>query len=176
MSIKMKNLKPNKLSVILQMLPGNPVMYHPVLARVVGSINAALFLCHLLYWQGKGSKGEWVYKTITDMEDETGLTRTQQDGAIKKLKALKILIVKLRGIPAKRHFQVDMVTLQSRLYHLQKKDTTVGLKPAIRSVENIQTTTESTSEKYTEINEEKLKRVENIKNQIRTKLDSIKIP
>ena len=63
---------------LLVLLHDRPVAYHPALVKVAGSVTAALFLSQLLYWHGKGSDPEWIYKTQADMEEETGLSRREE--------------------------------------------------------------------------------------------------
>ncbi|MEI9966405.1 MAG: hypothetical protein WDN67_01970 [Candidatus Moraniibacteriota bacterium] len=85
-----------------------PVGYNVVLARLSGKATHALFMSQLLYWHGKGRDKEWFYKTQKDFEEETGLNRSEQDRAIEFWKGLGVLKVKRKGIPQKRHFQVDV--------------------------------------------------------------------
>jgi hypothetical protein len=72
-------------SDFLQQL-GSPVAYYPSLARVLGSIKAAVFLAQLMYWTPRGKKSDgWVFKTAEEWESETGLTYEEQRGAKKIL-------------------------------------------------------------------------------------------
>ena len=65
---------------------GHPVAYYPSLAKVLGSIKAAVFLAQLMYWTPLGKKaGGWVFKTAEEWEAETGLTYEEQRGAKKIL-------------------------------------------------------------------------------------------
>lgn len=101
-------------------LGGGYVAYQPMLAPVFG-VNATLMLCQLIYWNGLGSRQDgWFYKTRAEMQAETGLSRTQQDNAIRKLKKLGIIDVDRKGIPAKRHFFVHLDKLQSCLFEYYK--------------------------------------------------------
>jgi hypothetical protein len=77
-------------------------------AHITKSTDAGLFLSQLLFWWEKGARSDYIYKTINEMRVETGLTRAQQDGAIKKWKALGVLKVENRGVPQKRHFYVNI--------------------------------------------------------------------
>lgn len=54
----------------------------------------------------KNEKGEWFFCTIQKLEDHTGLTRKKQDRVIDSLVNLKLIEVKLLGLPAKRHFKI----------------------------------------------------------------------
>lgn len=83
-----------------------PVAFNREYKTITKSTNAALMLSQLSYWW-KRKKGETIYKTISEFEDETGLSREEQDTAIKKLKSLNIITVELKGIPATRHFTIN---------------------------------------------------------------------
>ena len=49
-----------KKSALIELLGDRPVAYHPMLAKRLGSVKAALFLSQLLYWHGKGRHGDWT--------------------------------------------------------------------------------------------------------------------
>lgn len=105
----------NYQHIVLKVLEAKPVAFNPVLARITGSVKAGLFLSQLLYWWGKEKNDGWIYKTIDEFDEETALSRYEQDEAIKKLKRLKIIEVEIRGIPARRHFKINMENLISLL-------------------------------------------------------------
>jgi hypothetical protein len=86
------------------------------LARFLGSVKAAILLCQLLYWHGKGEDDpEWFFKTIEELYEETGLTRYEQDSAIRKCKKRGFIEVRKKGIPSKRYFRVNLERLASEL-------------------------------------------------------------
>ena len=99
---------------ILSLLSERPIAYHRPLIRKFG-IVPGIFLGQLLFWQGKGSKGQWVYKTQDEWRDETGLTRRNQESARKKLIQGGVLEEELRGLPAKLHYRVNLTTLSKTL-------------------------------------------------------------
>ena len=92
--------------MMLRILATKPVAYNPELAKMLGGVKCGVFISQLLYWWEKGANPEWVYKTIDEMYQETGLSRREQDTALRKLVKLGIIEVKLKGIPAKRHFKI----------------------------------------------------------------------
>ncbi|MCP4540616.1 MAG: hypothetical protein GY832_26055 [Chloroflexi bacterium] len=97
-----------KGQAILALLSDRPVAYHPDVARIVGGVKAAVFLCQLLYWTGREARTDgFIWKTQAEMEQETALTRHEQDGARKRLRGLGIIEEKRAGIPAKLHYRVD---------------------------------------------------------------------
>jgi len=108
-------------NIAIELLTDRPVAYHPILAKSCGGVAAALFLSQLLYWTGRGKLADgWVWKSADDMEDETGLTRNEQETARKKLKALGILEEKLKGVPATLHYRVDFDALEKALQLVEK--------------------------------------------------------
>lgn len=92
---------------------GSYVIHFPELGRKLGSQNAAVVLEYLLGWEGKQkNKDRWIFKTIDEFEFETGLSRSQQDGAIRVLREFGFIEVRVFGIPATRHFRLLMKPLQ----------------------------------------------------------------
>jgi hypothetical protein len=87
---------------------GRPVAYFPKLRHITGSVNATLFLCQLIYWEGKqASKTGWIYKTHSEMEEETGLSRREQETARRKLKDLGLIEERLAGVPQRLHYRLN---------------------------------------------------------------------
>lgn len=88
---------------------GKPVAYYPKLTAITGGVKETLFLCQLLYWEGKQqSKERWIYKTREELTEETGLSRYEQETARKNLKKLGFLEEKLAGIPATLHYRINL--------------------------------------------------------------------
>ena len=71
---------------------GSPVAYYPRLAIALGGVKEAVFVCQLLYWEGKQSDPErWIHKTLEEVRAETGLSRYEQDGVRRTLERKGIL-------------------------------------------------------------------------------------
>jgi hypothetical protein len=97
---------------ILEVLD-RPIAFQRAFVRVTGSINAALMLSQAVYWTQRVSlEGGWFYTTQAEWEDETGLTRREQDGARKILLALGVLVEEKRGVPRKIFYQVQVDILR----------------------------------------------------------------
>ena len=62
-----------------------------MLASVLGGVNEARLFQQLAYWSDKGSDPDWIYKTQKELEEETTLTRTQQEGARRNLRRLGVV-------------------------------------------------------------------------------------
>ena len=108
-----KTNKTNYNKKLLEILGVRPVAFNPLLAKATGSVKAGLLLAQLLYWWQKGRDKDWIYKTIKEIKEETALSRNEQDGAIKRLKQLKVIEVKLKGVPAKRHFKLNLLKISN---------------------------------------------------------------
>ena len=101
-----------RANAILAVLGDRPIAYHPALVKPLGGINETVFVCQLLYWDGKGgTPGGWIYKTRADLEEETGLTRYNQETVRKNLIALGVLEEQRRGVPGKMHYRLQFARL-----------------------------------------------------------------
>lgn len=106
------------------------------LVRLFGLQEAVLFseLCsEYRYWDNNnGLDDGYFYSTIENIERMTGLSRKQQDLAIKKLKEFGVIETKLRGMPAKRYIKINLEKLeivqkgQTRLSKRDKQDCPKG--------------------------------------------------
>jgi hypothetical protein len=92
---------------IKDMLPNRVVGYSPDLARIVGGATIGLFLSQLLFLSDKGNNPEgWVYKSETEMGQETGLTKREQQTARRKLLALGVITIMRGGWKNTYHFKI----------------------------------------------------------------------
>jgi hypothetical protein len=96
-----------------------PIAFHRCLVPIAGSVNGALMLSQAIYWTArtKDTQG-WFYKSQKDWEDETALSRSEQEIARKLLRGTGFWQEKLRGVPATLYFRVDCEILQSSLQNL----------------------------------------------------------
>ncbi len=112
-----RGMKFSSLRVLLGEPLGSYVKYFPRLDDFLASRSAAVLLCDLMGWRGKGKDPDgWIYKTNVELTLETGLSRDQQARAIKILLQRGIIKKKLRDIPAKNYFWVDEDELQSQWF------------------------------------------------------------
>lgn len=127
--------------------PNRPILYQPGLSLVLGSVNAGVLMSQLLYWHEKGRRKDgWIYKTMDELKAETGLTRTQQETAIRICRNQGVIDYKIAGIPAKRHYKVNLEVLEKLLPSLKEKAGIVYPNPPQQFAENQQTITENTLE------------------------------
>ncbi len=112
-----------KLTDYLQEL-GRPVAYYPKLSHITGGVKETLFLCQLLYWEGKQANKEgWIYKTQQEMFEETGLTRYEQETARRNLKNKGFIEEKLQGIPAKLHYKINFKAINEAWAEFVEEET-----------------------------------------------------
>jgi hypothetical protein len=138
-----KKVRQNYNSWLIEEMAAKPIAFNPKWARIAKSAGAGLFLSQLLYWWGKGRKPDFIYKTIAEIQEETSLTRSEQDRAIRRWKELGVLMVEKRGIPPKRHFKINI----PRLWEYVEKGRANHYAESSKSdCSNVQNTTESTQE------------------------------
>lgn len=145
----------------IKQLLTRPIAFHRVFVTLTGSVNAAIMLSQAYYWSDKGQDpAGWFYKTMKDWEEETGLSRTEQDNARKKLLTTNFWHEDRRGVPAKLFFRVDTEALfdsilqiagnpQPEAFRLQETYKQDSGKPAIIIINK--TTTENTKERFLKV-------------------------
>ena len=91
---------------------GSPVAYYAAFAQALGGVEAGVFASQFFYWHGKGHDPDgWVYKTQAEIEEETGLTRRNQETARKRLRDCGVLEEKYTGMPAKLYYRLNIDVL-----------------------------------------------------------------
>jgi len=99
---------PKAISALLD----RPIAFHRPFVQITGSINSALMLSQALYWSHRTpDKNGWFYKTRDEWEEETALTRTEQENARRLLRETGFWKEELRGVPAKMHYRIDFEML-----------------------------------------------------------------
>ena len=122
-----------------------PVVLYPQLAKALGGIEEAIYWQQLYYWSDKG-KDNWIYKTKKEIEEETALTRYQQDRVRKKLEkigAITTLLKKANGSPT-LHFKVDIGIVRNLL--MEKQETYYSNSKKLTNPSYTENTTENTTE------------------------------
>lgn len=134
-----------------------PIAFQRAFVRIGAGITGALFLSQAVYWSSRTNDTDgWFYKTQAEWEEETGLSRYEQEGARKSLKKLGVLEEVLYGVPAKLHYRVNVDSLlaylsaENQQTSMRKTSKLVCGKPANKMRENQQTYTETTAETTTE--------------------------
>ncbi|WP_427773186.1 hypothetical protein [Comamonas thiooxydans] len=120
-----------------------PIAFQRVFVALGAGITGALLLSQAVYWSRRsGDDSGWFFKTQIEWEEETGLTRREQEGARSRLQSMGLLREERRGIPAKLYYRVDFDALQSSLDECAKQDCT---KPPIKDEQSEQTGTHKTA-------------------------------
>ncbi len=105
-------------------LLGRPIAYHPKLAKLLGSVNAAILFGQLVYWSDKTSHEFGIYKTAEQIEEETGLSPKEQKTAREKLVKLKVLTETYRRLEHRLYFKINFAVYDEFvLQYLAKSNT-----------------------------------------------------
>lgn len=92
------------------------ISFHRPLANVAGGATGGLFLSQLLYWSDKGADPDgWIYKTQEEWQEETALTRSEQERARRILRDKGILEEVKRGVPSRLFYRLNMDALATML-------------------------------------------------------------
>lgn len=125
-----------RLTHLVAQLLGNRevIPFSPAIARAIGDVEATVFLCQACYWQSLIGPGKWFFKlrdaqrgddgrllppvdaTRQSWEWETALSRTRQESARRRLKALGLLEEALKGVPAQLYYRVNLDRLTEFLF------------------------------------------------------------
>ncbi len=91
---------------------GRPISYYPSLKKITGSTVATIFLTQFIYWTGKQNDPDgWIYKTQDKIEEETGLSRSEQETARRQLKSKGLIEEDYRGLPRKLYYRVNIAKI-----------------------------------------------------------------
>ncbi len=101
------------LNRLKALVDGDYITYYPSLTPICGSYKAAAMLSVALAWTrnwlNKHPEREgWFWKTRTEWQHETCLSRCEQENARKALAARGLLHETRRGMPARMHFRIDL--------------------------------------------------------------------
>jgi hypothetical protein len=125
---------PEELVEVLSVVLDRPIAFHPVFADLTGSVIAGLLLSQAVYWTKRTTSGGWFYKTITQWQEETRLSRHEQVTARKTLRKFSFWQEERRGVPAKMYFRVDLAALYSELVDLKEN---VGVQSSLPESGNL---------------------------------------
>ncbi len=113
---------PDPVIELFQDTLDRPIAFHPVFVDLTGSVTAGLLLSQAVYWTKRVPAGEWFYKTIKQWEEETRLSRHEQESARKILRQFSFWHEERRGVPAQMYFRVDIPALYNELLSLKAKE------------------------------------------------------
>lgn len=154
---------------LIEAMNDQPIAFNKHYVFIGCGINGALMLSQLVYWTSRTKNADgWVYKTQTEWTQETGLTRTEQENARKKLLELSFIKEKKQGVPCRVFFRVERENLYKALVEysetldcsqfegnlhtgLQETNKLECGKPASKRAGNLQSKTKNTTENTTDI-------------------------
>lgn len=103
-------------------LLGRPIAYYPKLNSTIQNANACILLCQLIYWSDKTSNPDgWIYKTASDITEETGLTYREQQCARKRLVELGLIEENYRRLDHRMDFRAMNDAIVTLLEALDSK-------------------------------------------------------
>lgn len=147
---------------LLKAVGDRPIAFHTAFAKLGGSVQAGIFLSQAFYWSLRTDDPDgWFYKETKEFQEETMLTRHEQDGARKALRATGVLEEKRAGDHAILHYRVNFVALASAIAEKRQRPLpetvsdhcripAVAIAEKRQSVPSVSICTEITSETTTQ--------------------------
>ena len=155
----------NNIKSFLVGLHQRPISFFPIYADLTGDVKSGLLLSQLMYWFSAVG-GREFYKTNKEISEETRLSIDELKSAKRKLKALPFIYIKLKGVPAKTWYNIDLDLLIKTLSEADPSSTgeihQLGEGNSTNSAGGFPpTNTETTQENTTEKKSTKKRKVEN---------------
>lgn len=143
------------MSVLTNLLASkNYISTNKVLSRAIGLYEAIVFaeLCskHNFYKEnGKLDNEGYFFMTAVDIQHETTLTTRQQAPVLEHLEELGFITIKLKGVPAKKHFSIseenEINFIRKFNYYLSsfdKMSNPVSTKCRNKDLQNVETSSD----------------------------------
>lgn len=117
---------------------GRAVAYYPNLAKPLGGATSAILFSQLLYWHERAEGELGTYKTIEEIEAETGLTRREQETACKNLEKLGILTKTHKRLQHRMYYKLNPEAFDKAMIGFDAEDGDIGetAKPPFPNVQN----------------------------------------
>lgn len=85
-----------------------PIAFHRAFLGLGLGVKSALFLSQCVYWSTRTKDPDgWFYKSQAEWEEETGLTRGEQEGVRQQLRRHGYLHERKAGVPCRLYFRLD---------------------------------------------------------------------
>lgn len=140
-------------STPLDRLLDRPIAFQRAFLGFGAGVTGALLLSQAFYWSKRTSDGEkWFYKSREEWEEETGLSRYEQEGARKNLVKCGVLEEKKKGVPCKLFYRVNirimLAVLLGEIPQTSRRENhkLVGVKPPSKRGGKAPAITETTAE------------------------------
>lgn len=141
-----------------QELLDRPIAFQRAFVTLGVGITGALMLSQAIYWSNRTDDQDgWFYKTMEEWEAETGMTRSEQESARKKLVKVGALQEMKKGVPCRLFYRVNIEAIRANLSaenpqsSLQESCKQGCSKPASKRARKAQAITETTTEITPEI-------------------------
>lgn len=96
-----------------------PIAFQRSFVDLGAGITGALMLSQAVYWTTRtNAEDGWFYKTIDEWQEETGLTRAEQETARKRLVKAGVLSEQRKGIPCKLYYRINIDVMLSKILGL----------------------------------------------------------
>lgn len=130
-----------------------PIAFQRAFVSLGAGITGALMLSQAIYWSNRTDNAAgWFYKTMEEWEAETGMTRSEQESARKKLVKAGVLEEMKKGVPCRLFYRVNMDAVRANLLaetpqsSLQESCKQGCRKYASKPAGNLRAITETTTE------------------------------
>ncbi|WP_416622458.1 hypothetical protein [Neisseria sp. S1] len=114
-----KEFNGNLVACWRRLQSGRRIVVHRSLIQITGSLKTAAYLSQLLYWLRVGINVEirdgWIFKSIAETEEETGLTKREQGLCKDKLVELNLIQVARIGQGARLAVRVNLKALSEAI-------------------------------------------------------------
>lgn len=124
-----------KESEALLDLLSKPIAFHPAFVKIAGSVAAGVMLSQAFYWSKNRravQREGWFYKSHVEWEEETGLSRREQQTARMHLRTAGLLEEKDGSLPGRGRvlwFRVNRAALFEKLKALVAPDAAALAEP-----------------------------------------------
>ncbi|HCL58693.1 MAG TPA: DNA-binding protein [Acinetobacter sp.] len=111
-----------QMVALIDSMNDKPIAFNRHYVALGCGINGALMLSQMVYWSKRTKdRNGFFYKTQDEWEEETGLSRWEQETARKKLRSLGFVSEHKHGVPCKVHFKVEHEKLYTALIQYAEK-------------------------------------------------------
>lgn len=107
---------------LIETLMKRPIAFQRIFKTITGTTNAALFLSQAWYWKDKANitinkKPGWFFKSAQEWEEETGLTRREQENARRICREMGLIEERLKRANkhATRHYWVNQKLIYEKV-------------------------------------------------------------
>ncbi|ADP96446.1 hypothetical protein [Marinobacter adhaerens] len=97
-------------------LMARPIAFNRAFVDLGLGMCGAMMLSQSLYWRTRTRNPDgWFYKSQAEWQDETGMTRREQETARRRLTKAGFLQEDRKGVPARLYFRVDIEAVEAAL-------------------------------------------------------------